>query len=99
MNKPATISFNGTNLEIITRGLELDHVRSVVFERFIPIIENAIKSNKKSCIFCYVGEYSINIPEKGYVVVLDLLEEYYVAKEDWDKCIILRDLKIAINNE
>lgn len=99
MDKPATISFNGTTLDIIHKGLALDHVQLVVFNRFVPIIKKAIEKNKKSCIFCYVGEFSINIVENDYSVVLSLIEDYFVSREDWEQCIILRDLKTIIDEK
>jgi hypothetical protein len=91
------ISGNGIDLETIIAGLKMEQVKSVVFEKFIPNIEQAIKKNKKDCVFCYVNEeYQILINENDYGNVLNIVEEYYISKENYEVCAKIKQLKDAI---
>jgi hypothetical protein len=92
-----TVRFRDNNLNTIFTGLEMDQVKSVVYEKFIPNIEQAIKKNKKDCIFCYVGDdYQVIINKQDYKSVLNILEEYYLSKENYEVCTKIKNIKDAI---
>ena len=92
-----TVKFQNNDLNTILAGLELDQVKSVVYENFIPNIEQAIKKNRKDCVFCYAGDdYQVIINKSDYRSVLNILEEYYLLKEKYEVCAKIKNIKDAI---
>jgi hypothetical protein len=92
-----TVRFRDDNLNTIIAGLEMDQVKSVVYEKFIPNIEQAINKNKKNVIFCYTNnEYQVIINENDYYNTLDIIEKYYVIKENFEVCAKIKKLKDVI---
>ncbi len=89
---PANIIFKNDDLDTILIGLEMDQVKNVSFQKFLPIITQAINKNKKECIFCFVDNYQIIIPKSSYKSVLNTLEQHYVKNEDFITCSKIIDL-------
>ena len=97
MNYIPTITFRDDDLNTIIAGLEMDQVKSVVFDKFIPNIEQAIKKKKKNVVFCYANEeYQIIINEVDFDNVLNIVEKYYLSKENYEVCAKIKQLKDAI---
>ena len=96
MNKIPTVTFRDDHINTILSGLSMEQVQKVVFDKLIPNLKLAVEKNKKECVFCYVEDYQIIIPNKSYKQVLNTLEQYYIGKEDFDTCIVLRDLYLKI---
>lgn len=93
-NKIPTIRFKDSSLDTIMAGLKMEQVKEVVFKKFIPNLKEVILKNKKECIFCYVDEdFQVMVSKEDYSKIIECLEKYYLEKEDYDTCIILRDLK------
>lgn len=98
MSYVPTIRFKNNDLNTIINGLGSEQVKSVVFAKFIPNIEQAIKKNKKNVLFCYVGDdYQVIINEINYINTLNILEKYYLEKENYEICAKIKQLKD--NNE
>ena len=57
MNKIPKVTFREDTLECIHAGLAMEQVKSVVYDKFLPIITQAVNKNKKECIFCFVDNY------------------------------------------
>lgn len=95
-NKIPTVTFTHETLDIIVKGLSQDNVQQVIYDKLIPNLKLSIEKNKKECIFCYVQDYQVIIPSKSYLQTLKTLEKYYLAKEDYEKCGIIKDLLIKI---
>lgn len=95
-NKIPRVTFLDDNLNTIVKGLSQDNVQKVIFDKLIPNIKVAIEKNKKECIFCYVQDWQIIIPKSSFKSTLDTLLKYYLNKEDYDKCGIVRDLLTKI---
>ena len=95
-NKIPNVTFREPTLDCIHAGLAVEQVKSVVFDKFLPNIKIAIEKNKKECIFCTVGDFSVVIPKSSYKTTLDTVEKYYVSKEDYTKSAIIRDLSAKI---
>lgn len=95
-NKIPTVRFLDDNLNTIVKGLSLDQVQQVIYDKLIPNLKISIEKNKKECIFCYVQDYQVIIPQKSYLQTLKTLEKYYLTKEDYVKCGIIKDLLIKI---
>lgn len=88
-----TVRFRDENMNTIMAGLDMDQVKSIVFEKFIPNIENAIKRKKKTCIFCYVeDEYQVVVSKEDYKNILEVLEQYYISKESYEVCAKIQEL-------
>lgn len=88
-----TITFRDNNIDTIINGLETEQVKSFVFDKLIPNIENSIKYKRKNCIFCFVNnEYQVVIPREDYKNVLGILEKYYISKESYEVCAKIQEL-------
>lgn len=91
-NQPK-VWFRDNNINTIIKGLEIPQVKQIVFDKSFPILKEAILKNKKSCSICVIGnDFEVIIMQNNYNNVLKSLENYYIEKEDWNKCIELRDL-------
>lgn len=89
-----TIRFRDDNLDTILSGLDMEQVKDIVFEKFIPTIKHSIQKKKKTCIFCYVNdEYQVIISRPDWGTVLDYISDYYIKREKYDICAEIRDLK------
>lgn len=86
IDKIPRINFRDDNPATILAGVNMEQVKSVVFDKFLPNIKNAIDKNRKECIFCHVKNYNVIIPKSEYKVALSTLEKYYAKKEDFEKC-------------
>lgn len=95
-NNIPTVTFSSESLDVIVKGLAMDSVQQVIYDKLLPNIEVSINKNKKECVFCYVQEYQVIIPQKTYKVTLETLEKYYLLKEDYPKCLTIRDLLIKL---
>jgi len=93
-----TVTFASENLDVIVKGLAMDSVQQVIYDKLLPNIEVAVNKNKKECVFCYVQEYQVIIPQKTYKVTLETLEKYYLLKEDYPRCSTIRDLLIKLES-
>lgn len=92
-----TITFQNDDINTIFIGLNLDQVKSLTFDTFLPNIEKAIEKNKKNIVFCYAAdEYQIVINEKDYNNTLNILENYYKNKENYEICAKIKKLKDVI---
>lgn len=96
MNKIPNVTFREDTLECIHMGLAMEKVKSVVYDKFLPIITQAVNKNKKECIFCTVEDFKIMIPKSSYKPTLETLEKYYASKEDYKNATLLRDLQAKI---
>lgn len=96
-SKIPTVTFQNYELETIMKGLALEQVKQVTFDKLIPNLKYSILKKKKECIFCYVEDYQIVIQKDSYASVCEKLIEFYSIKEDYVKCAELRDLKEKIN--
>jgi len=96
VNKIPIVTFKNNTLDNIVKGLAMEQVQQVVYDRFIPTIKQAIDKDKKECVLCFVEDYQIVIPKSSYKQTLNTLEKYYLSKEDFDKCSLLRDLALKI---
>ena len=96
INKTPTIIFKNDSLDNIVKGLAIEQVQKVVYDKFMPTIKLAIEKKKKECILCFVQDYQIIIPESSYKQILNTLEKYYLSKEEFDNCSILRDLALKL---
>lgn len=93
INKIPTITFMNYELDTLMKGVAMEQVKSVVFDKFYPNLVLAVNKNKKECVFCYVKDYQVIVPKDQYKPSLATLEKYYVSKEDWTKSAVLRDLQ------
>ena len=77
-----------------TQLKEIPEVRKVVIEETIYAIKEGIE-NKKESISLFEVAYSncyIQLDKSKWKPTLEKLLEYYVEKEEYDKCIETRDL-------
>ena len=74
----------------------MEEVKSVVFDKLIPNIKIAIEKNKKECVLCFVEDCTVLIPKTSYLQTLQTLEKYYLTKENYVNCSLLRDLQTKI---
>ncbi len=93
-NPIPTVHFKNESLDTIVMGLGMDSVQQVIYDKLLPNLEIAVNKNKKECVFCYVEDYQVIIPKTTYKATLETLEKFYLAKEDYKKCTIIRDLLI-----
>ena len=86
IDKIPRINFRDDDPATILAGVNMDQVKSVVFDKFLPNLKLAINKNRKECVFCHVKNYNVIIPKSEYKIVLSTLEKYYAKKEDFEKC-------------
>lgn len=96
ISKIPTVTFASDSIDIMMKGLAMDSVQQVIYDRLIPNLETSINKNKKECVFCYVEDYQVIIPQKTYRSTLETIEKYYLAKEDYSKCSTIRDLLLKL---
>lgn len=96
MNYIPTVKFRDESLETIIAGLEMDVVKNIVFDKFLPNIEYAIKRKKKTVIFCYVDEFQVVIKKEDFDNTLKIIEEYYVCKENFELCVKVKKLRDSL---
>jgi len=96
MNKIPKVTFREPTLDCIMAGLEMEQVKSVVFDKFIPIITQAVNKNKKECILCTVEDFKVIVPKSSYKSTLRTIESYYASKENFTTAALLRDLQAKI---
>jgi len=96
MNKIPRVTFRDNSLDTILVGLNQSQVQEGVFNRIVPIIKEAVEKNRKECVVCIVDEFQIIVPKSEYKQVINTLEKYYLSKENFDNCVLLRDLATKI---
>lgn len=73
---------------------EIPEVRKAVLEETLYAIKEGIEKNKKSISLFEVAHSDcyIELDKQNWKVTLEKALETYVEKEDYDKCIEIRDL-------
>ena len=94
--KIPNVVFKNDDLNNILLGVGLEQVKSIVFDKFIPNLEIAIKKNKKECIYCTSHGFDVVLPKSEFKKAIDTIEKYYIKKENYIICSKLRDLAIQI---
>jgi len=81
----------GMSYSILT---ETPEIKQIVIDETINAIKDGISKNKKSISLFEVAdsEYYIELSKDKWKLSLEHLLEYYVEKEEYDKCIECRDL-------
>jgi len=81
----------GASYDILT---EIPEVREVVIEEMVVAIKEGIKKKKKSIpLFEIAGsDCYVEIEKDKWKSSLESAINYYIEKEDYDKCIECRDL-------
>jgi len=73
---------------------EIPEVKQAVIEEAICAIKDGITRNKSSIFLFEVAysDYYIELEKTKWKSTLEKVLEYYIEKEDYDKCIEARDL-------
>ena len=73
---------------------KIPEVRDAVMEETIYAIKDGIEKKKPSISLFEVAnsEYYIELPKENWKPALEHLIEFYVKREDYDKCAEARDL-------
>jgi hypothetical protein len=81
----------GMSYSILT---ETPEIKQIVIDETINAIKDGISKNKKSISLFEVAdsEYYIELSKDKWKLSLEHLLEYYVEKEEYDRCIECRDL-------
>ena len=81
----------GASYEMLT---EVPGLKEVIIEETVLAIKEGIKKNKKSTpIFEIAGsDYYVELEKSNWKPSLENALEYYLEKEDYNKCIECRDL-------
>lgn len=81
----------GANYSQLT---EIPEVKQAVIEEAICAIKDGIKRNKSSILLFEVAysNYYIELEKPKWKPTLEKILEYYIEKEEYDKCIEARDL-------
>lgn len=95
-DKIPRINFRDDDPATILAGVNMEAVKSVVFDKFLPNLKIAIDKKRKECVFCYVKDYSVVVPKSEYKVVLSTLEKYYATKENFEKCSQILELQAKL---
>jgi hypothetical protein len=73
---------------------EIPEIKKTVIEEVISAVKEGINKNKTSISLFEVGnsDYLIELEKGNWKSSLENAIEYYIEKEDYDKCIECRDL-------
>ena len=73
---------------------DIPEVKEVVIEEILAAIKDAVKTKRKSISLFDVAEsdYYIEIKEENYKSSLQTALNYFLEREEYDRCIECRDL-------
>jgi len=78
---------------------EIPEVKEVVIEELVSAIKDAVKTKKKTIQLFEVAnsEYYIELKKEQFKLSLKSAMDYFLEKEEYDRCIECRDLMNSIN--
>lgn len=78
---------------------EIPEVKEVVIEELLVAIKDAVRGKKKSIQLFEVADsgYYLELKKDQFKSSLQTALDYFVEKEEYDKCIECRDLMNSIN--
>lgn len=78
---------------------EIPEVKEVVIEELVSAIKDAVKNKKKTIQLFEVAnsEYYIELKKEQFKLSLKSAMDYFLEKEEYDRCIECRDLMNSIN--
>jgi hypothetical protein len=73
---------------------EIPELKQIIMEETVFAITDGMNKNKKTISLFEVAEsnYYIQLDKNNWKPALSTALEYYIEREDWDKCIKCRDL-------
>lgn len=77
----------------------IPEVKEVVIEELVSAIKDAVKNKKKTIQLFEVAnsEYYIELKKEQFKLSLKSAMDYFLEKEEYDRCIECRDLMNSIN--
>ena len=103
MEKYPIVTFRDYDSETIKKGLKMPEVAQVINDKVYENLLEAISKDKKTLIVCKVRKreeflekpkFKVIAKSNDFKNIANTLEKYYALKEDYDKCVKLRDLNL-----
>lgn len=77
---------------------DIPEIKKIIIEESIRAIKEGVEKKKNSIVLLEIADSNcyIEIKKEKWTNVVDKALEYFVEKEDYDKCIEVRDLKLKL---